>query len=94
MKKYVNQVIDGCRESGYVTTIAGRRRYLPSISSHKMGSRNQAERQAVNTTVQGSAADVIKLATINIDKQLSESELTWELSYPTFVINSHLHACI
>lgn len=53
---------------GYVETLLGRRRYLPAIQDSNMSLRSQAERQAVNTTVQGSAADVIKSATNRMQK--------------------------
>ena len=71
LKRYIFTVIEQCRVLGYVSTIAGRRRYLPNISSTtNRAGRAQAERQAVNTTVQGSAADLVKVATINIQQQL------------------------
>jgi hypothetical protein len=54
------------RQHGYVETLLGRRRYLPNIHSQDPGERAQAERQAVNSVCQGSAADLIKLAMINI----------------------------
>jgi DNA polymerase-1 len=58
------------RANGYAETILGRRRYLPKIKSHAWGERGEAERQAVNTIIQGSAADYLKLAMIRMDKEL------------------------
>uniref|UniRef100_T1IU43 DNA polymerase theta n=1 Tax=Strigamia maritima TaxID=126957 RepID=T1IU43_STRMM len=72
MTRYMTKVIDSCRENGYVTTVMGRRRYLPSITSDVPSSRSHAERQAVNTTIQGSAADLAKIAMIRIDGALKK----------------------
>ena len=58
------------RNNGYAETILGRRRYLPKIKSLAFGERGEAERQAVNTVIQGSAADYLKLAMIRMDKEL------------------------
>nr|XP_054753461.1 DNA polymerase theta-like [Lytechinus pictus] len=71
MKNYLLEVVKQCKEHGYVQTLTGRRRYLPSIHHTNPGARNQAERQAVNTTVQGSAADLVKTAMVKIDRRLS-----------------------
>ncbi|KND02903.1 uncharacterized protein SPPG_01983 [Spizellomyces punctatus DAOM BR117] len=62
------QTIQKCHEKGYVETILGRRRYLPGIHENKLSVRTHAERQAINTTVQGSAADLVKVAMIHVDK--------------------------
>ncbi|XP_030850352.1 DNA polymerase theta [Strongylocentrotus purpuratus] len=71
MKNYLLEVVKQCREKGYVQTLTGRRRYLPAIHHTNPGARNQAERQAVNTTVQGSAADLVKTAMVKIDRRLA-----------------------
>ncbi|TMS22960.1 DNA polymerase theta [Larimichthys crocea] len=63
---FLRETVKNCIKSGYVQTLMGRRRYLPAITN----SNTHAERQAVNTTVQGSAADIVKLATVNIQKRL------------------------
>lgn len=63
---YINTQIEQARRDGYVTTLLGRRRYIPEINSKNMGIRQFAERQAVNTPVQGSAADLIKLAMVRL----------------------------
>ncbi len=64
LKAFYERVIEGARERGYVVTLAGRRRWLPGILSANGQTAAQAQRQAVNTVIQGSAADVIKLAMI------------------------------
>lgn len=60
------------RENGYVETITNRRRYLPNIESDAFSTKNQAERQAINTTIQGSAADIAKYAIIRMNKNLKK----------------------
>lgn len=60
------------RENGYVETITNRRRYLPNIESDAVSTKNQAERQAINTTIQGSAADIAKYAIIRMSKNLKK----------------------
>ena len=61
------------RENGYVETLFGRRRYLPDINASNATIRALAERNAVNAPIQGTAADIIKLAMIAVDKELNES---------------------
>lgn len=70
LKSYIQEQIDFARENGYVQTILGRRRYLKDINSQNAIVRGGAERNAVNAPIQGSAADVIKIAMINIHKKL------------------------
>lgn len=62
------------RQEGYVETLAGRRRYLPTINSDDSAIRAQAERQAINTTIQGSAADVAKYAILRMERNLRKYE--------------------
>ncbi|KAJ3127313.1 hypothetical protein HK098_006492 [Nowakowskiella sp. JEL0407] len=64
------KVIQNCSETGWVQTILGRRRYLPAIHSENSSERSQAEKQAINTTIQGSAADLVKKAMLLIDDRL------------------------
>jgi len=64
--KWRDEVVKSCREKGYVRTLIGRKRRLPMINSDDSYKRSRAERQAVNTIIQGSAADIMKLAMINI----------------------------
>jgi DNA polymerase-1 len=71
LKSYIQEQIEFARENGYVQTILGRRRYLKDINSQNAMVRGGAERNAVNAPIQGSAADIIKIAMINIHKKLS-----------------------
>ncbi|CAM3496681.1 DNA polymerase I [Flavobacterium longum] len=71
LRQYINEQIDLARENGYAQTISGRRRYLKDINSQNIVVRQAAERNAVNAPIQGSAADIIKIAMINIYKKLS-----------------------
>jgi DNA polymerase-1 len=70
LKSYISEQIDFARENGYVQTVLGRRRYLKDINSQNAIVRGGAERNAVNAPIQGSAADIIKIAMINIHKKL------------------------
>ncbi|MVO10797.1 DNA polymerase I [Flavobacterium sp. TP390] len=72
LKAYINDQIDTAREKGYVETVLGRRRYLKDINSANAVVRGGAERNAVNAPIQGSAADIIKLAMINIHNRLKK----------------------
>ena len=71
LKSYMTAQVDFARENGYVETILGRRRYLKDINSANAIVRGGAERNAVNAPIQGSAADIIKIAMINIHKKLT-----------------------
>ncbi len=71
LKSYMSEQVDFARENGYVQTVLGRRRYLKDINSANAIVRGAAERNAVNAPIQGSAADIIKIAMINIYKKLS-----------------------
>jgi len=70
VQKYQKQTIILAKENGYVTTLFGRRRYLPDINNPNYNIRSFAERTAINTPIQGTAADIIKIAMLNIDKEL------------------------
>lgn len=70
IREYINKAVEKAREKGYVTTVMGRRRYLPDINSRNAVVRSYAERNAVNAPLQGSAADIIKLAMINIHSDI------------------------
>lgn len=72
LKNFINEQIDKARELGYVQTVLGRRRYLKDINSQNAMVRSGAERNAVNAPIQGSAADIIKIAMINIHKKLTQ----------------------
>jgi len=71
LKHYMNNQISFARDNGYVETILGRRRYLKDINSQNSIVRGAAERNAINAPIQGSAADIIKIAMINIQNKLS-----------------------
>ena len=75
IQKYLDGVKAGCRESGYVETLLGRRRYLPDVNARNFRIRSQAERAAINMPIQGTAADLVKVAMIRIQKQLQESDM-------------------
>ena len=72
LKAYMSAQVDFAREHGYVETVLGRRRYLKDINSRNAMVRSGAERNAVNAPIQGSAADIIKLAMINIHKRFKK----------------------
>ena len=74
VRVFMEGLIEGARENGYVTTILGRRRYIPEINSSDMRMRSFAERTAINTPIQGSAADIIKVAMIAIQEKLTKKE--------------------
>ena len=74
-REYIEAQIERARREGFVTTILGRRRYLAEINSKNQGIRQFAERQAVNTPIQGSAADLIKLAMIQIQEKIKAQKL-------------------
>lgn len=69
VKSYMESVVTKARETGYVDTLFGRRRYLPDINSNNQMVRGLAERNAINAPIQGSAADIIKMAMISILKE-------------------------
>ncbi len=71
LKSYMSEQVDFARQNGYVQTVLGRRRYLKDINSANAVVRGAAERNAVNAPIQGSAADIIKIAMINIHKKLT-----------------------
>lgn len=71
LKAYMSNQVDFARENGFVETVLGRRRYLKDINSANMMVKSGAERNAVNAPIQGSAADIIKIAMINIYKKLT-----------------------
>ncbi len=69
VKEYMDNVVEKAKEEGFVSTIFGRRRYLNDISSHNAIARGLAERNAVNAPIQGSAADIMKIAMINVHRR-------------------------
>ncbi|HFU3968084.1 TPA: DNA polymerase I [Streptococcus suis] len=75
IKNYMETIVREARDKGYVETIYKRRRELPDINSRNFNVRNFAERTAINSPIQGSAADILKVAMINLDKALTEANL-------------------
>lgn len=75
VKQYIEATLSEVRQKGYTVTLAGRRRPIPEIRSQNSNARAQAERLAVNSPIQGSAADIIKIAMINIREKLKEENL-------------------
>ena len=75
VKEYLDSTVAEARKQGYVTTILGRRRYLPEINSRNWTRRQFAERMAMNTPVQGSAADLIKLAMLAVEQRIKQEGL-------------------
>ena len=71
VRAYMKQVVSDARESGFTTTLFGRRRYIPELKSSNFNIRQGAERIALNTPIQGTAADLIKLAMIRVDEALA-----------------------
>ncbi|SEG37716.1 DNA polymerase I [Halpernia humi] len=75
LKEYMKKQVEKAREDGFVETLLGRRRHLKDINSGNFVVKGHAERNAVNAPIQGSAADIIKIAMINIDKKFTEKNL-------------------
>jgi len=75
IKQYMSQAVESAKQHGYVETILKRRRYLRDINSNNMTVRGFAERNAINAPIQGSAADMIKLAMIHIQQDIKDQEL-------------------
>lgn len=72
VKAYMEQTVESCKENGYVQTLLGRRRYLRDINSRNRNIRSAAERNAINSPIQGTAADMIKIAMIKIHQEQIE----------------------
>ena len=73
VRTYMKKVVEDAKEIGYTQTLYGRRRYIPELKSSNFNVRSGAERIALNTPIQGSAADIIKLAMIRVEKALNET---------------------
>jgi DNA polymerase-1 len=76
IRDYLGGVVDEARRTGYTETILGRRRYLPDLTSDNRQRREMAERMALNAPIQGSAADIIKVAMLKVEAALAASSLT------------------
>jgi DNA polymerase-1 len=73
VRDYLRGIVDEARRSGFTETILGRRRYLPDLTSDNRQRREMAERMALNAPIQGSAADIIKVAMLNVDRAVREA---------------------
>src|SRR5205807_6277478 len=72
IRDYLDGVVDDARQTGYTETTLGRRRYLPDLTSDNRQRREMAERMALNAPIQGSAADIIKVAMLEVDRALRD----------------------
>ncbi|WP_345643970.1 DNA polymerase I [Streptomyces siamensis] len=75
VRDYLRRVVDEARATGYTATLFGRRRYLPDLNSDNRQRREAAERMALNAPIQGTAADIVKIAMLNVDRALREADL-------------------
>jgi DNA polymerase-1 len=75
VRDYLRSVVDEARKTGYTETILGRRRYLPDLTSDNRQRREMAERMALNAPIQGSAADIVKVAMLSLDRELAANGL-------------------
>lgn len=75
VKTYMDEVVETCQKQGYVSTLLNRKRYIPTINDKNFMVRQQAQRYAMNTPIQGTGADILKLAMIEVDKALKEKNL-------------------
>ncbi|MFI1936859.1 DNA polymerase I [Streptomyces purpureus] len=76
VRDYLRRVVDEARATGYTETMLGRRRYLPDLNSDNRQRREAAERMALNAPIQGTAADIVKVAMLGVDRALTEAGLT------------------
>jgi len=79
IQDYLKEVVKIAREKGYTETILGRRRYLPDLNHENRGRREMAERMALNAPIQGSAADIIKVAMLNVERAMRSENLSSRL---------------
>ena len=79
IQDYLKEVVKIARDKGYTETILGRRRYLPDLNHENRGRREMAERMALNAPIQGSAADIIKVAMLNVEKAMRSEKLSSRL---------------
>jgi DNA polymerase-1 len=75
IREYLKTVVTAAREKGYTETVLGRRRYLPDLNHENRQRREIAERAALNAPIQGSAADIIKIAMLNVSKEISKNQM-------------------
>lgn len=75
VRDYLQRVVEEARATGYTQTMLGRRRYLPDLNSDNRQRREMAERMALNAPIQGTAADIVKVAMLKVDRALTEAGL-------------------
>ncbi|MBM9622192.1 DNA polymerase I [Streptomyces zhihengii] len=75
VRDYLHRVVEEARATGYTATMLGRRRYLPDLNSDNRQRREAAERMALNAPIQGTAADIVKVAMLQVDRALTEAKL-------------------
>ena len=81
IKEFMDNTVEFAKENGYVVTLANRRRYIPELKSTVYMQREFGKRTAMNAPIQGSAADIIKIAMINIDKEITEKKLSSKMVF-------------
>lgn len=79
VKRYMNEIVENAEQNGYVVTYAGRRRYIPEINSKNNIVKNLGKRLAMNAPIQGSAADIIKIAMVKVFERLKDEQLSSKL---------------
>ena len=75
IKQYMERVVEDCKRDGYVSTVLNRKRYIPTIHDKNFMVREQAKRFAMNSPIQGSGADILKLAMIQVDRLMKEKHM-------------------
>ncbi|XP_073817747.1 DNA polymerase theta isoform X2 [Musca autumnalis] len=91
IRSYIDKVVKFARNNGYIETITGRRRYLEHINSEEASMKSQAERQAVNSTIQGSAADIAKSAILRMEKNIAKYRSKLGIDPDSVRLVLHLH---
>jgi DNA polymerase-1 len=79
VKKFMDETPETAREKGYVSTVFGRRRYLPSINDRNYNVRSRAEREAINMPIQGFSSDIVKMAMLKVDAALKRENLKTQM---------------
>jgi DNA polymerase-1 len=79
VREYMSSIVESAKKHGFVSTLFGRRRYLPELKSSNFNTRSFGERVALNMPIQGTAADIMKIAMINVSRRLRDEELSAKL---------------
>ena len=90
IRDYLKTLVDEARKVGYTETILGRRRYLPDLTNENRQRREVAERMALNAPIQGSAADIIKQAMLNVERAITAKPSCNHVSCCKYTMNSFL----